>query len=90
MEKTIMLDGLNEYAVSVRIQKSATIDGEEYNLGVERQAYVNSAEGRLEIASKLPEPYASAVLAVWGDEPTVVPEPETQEPVDDEVGGENA
>ena len=69
----ITLDGLNKYTVSVETQKYINIDGTEQNLGQpHRKAYSNSVRGRVEIANELAEPYLSAVMAVWGDIPTVV------------------
>lgn len=68
----ISLDMLTESSVSVRTQKYITDEGVEYAVGEpHRCAYVNSERGRAEIAAELPEPYLSAVLAVWGDAPTV-------------------
>ena len=33
---------------------------------------MNSKYGRIELEATLPEPYLSSVLAVWGEEPTIV------------------
>ena len=35
------------------------------------KAYMNSERGRAELAEEVSEPYLSAVLSVWGEEPTV-------------------
>ena len=37
-----------------------------------QRAYVNSTRGRGEVEAEVPEPYRSAIMAVWGAEPTVV------------------
>ena len=68
----ITLDMLTETGVSVKTQKYIEDGGVEYAVGEpHRRAYVNSERGRAEIAEELPEPYLSAVLAVWGETPTV-------------------
>lgn len=69
----ITLDMLTETGVSVKTQKYVEDGGVEYAVGEpHRRAYVNSERGRAEIAAELPEPYLSAVLAVWGEAPTIV------------------
>lgn len=77
----ITLDMLTETGVSVKTQKYIEDGGVEYTVGEpHRKAYVNSERGRAEIAAELPEPYLSAVLAVWGEAPTVI-EPMSEEGV---------
>ena len=72
MQETITIDALNKNSVSIKRQKTITADGETYEIGEpHRCAYVNSASGREQITADVPEPYLSAVLAVWGDNPTV-------------------
>lgn len=67
------LDMLTETGVSVKTQKYVEDGGVEYAVGEpHRRAYVNSERGRAEIAAELPEPYLSAVLAVWGDSAKVI------------------
>lgn len=69
----ITLDMLTETSVSVKTQKYIEDGGVEYAVGEpHRRAYVNSERGRAEIAAELPEPYLSAVLAVWGDSAKVI------------------
>lgn len=68
----ITLDMLTPDSVSLKKQQYATIDGIEHPIGEPwRRAYVNSTDGRAALEAELPEPYRSAVLAVWGDHPTV-------------------
>lgn len=68
----ISLDVLNEYSVTVKTQKYMELEGEELNVGeLHARAYHNSERGRAELAEEVPEPYLSAVLAVWGDAPKV-------------------
>ncbi len=69
----ITLDMLTETGASVKTQKYVEDGGVEYAVGEpHRRAYVNSERGRAEIAAELPEPYLSAVMSVWGENPTVV------------------
>lgn len=68
----ISLDVLNEYSVTVKTQQYIDIEGEELNVGeLHAKAYMNSERGREELAEEVSEPYLSAVLSVWGEEPTV-------------------
>ena len=68
----ISLDVLNEYSVTVKTQQYIDIEGEELNVGeIHARAYANSERGRAELAEDVPEPYLSAVLAVWGEESKV-------------------
>ena len=72
MQETITIDALTKNSVSVKRQKTITAEGSTYEIGEpHRCAYVNSVSGRKQLAAELPEPYLSAVLAVWGDAPTV-------------------
>jgi hypothetical protein len=69
----ITLDMLAETSVSMRTQKYMEDGDIEYAVGEpHRCAYVNSERGRSEITAALPEPYLSAVMAVWGDAATVI------------------
>lgn len=69
----ITLDNLTENSVSVLIQQFADLNGQTVQVGENnRTAFVNSEYGRIELKDKLPEPYLSSVMAVWGDEPAVV------------------
>lgn len=71
MEK-ITLDMLTISDVSMKKQQYVTIDGTEYPIGEPwRRAYVNSVQGRSQVQAEVPEPYRSAIFAVWGDTPTV-------------------
>ena len=68
----ISLDVLNEYSVTVKTQQYIDIAGEELNVGEpSARAYANSERGRAELAEEVPEPYLSAVFAVWGEESKV-------------------
>ena len=83
IKEEIALDELDIYKVSVETKQFAEINGVLYQLGEpHRSEYANSEADRVLIADELPEPYLSAVMAVWGDEPTVFPSP--PEPHDSE------
>ena len=73
----ITLDNLTENSVSVLTQQFASLNGQTVQVGENhRTAFVNSEYGRIELKDKLPEPYLSAVMAVWGENPTVEQEAE--------------
>ena len=72
MNELISLDELNQNSVSVATRKYIEEEGVKYFVGeIHRKAYVNSVNGREDIKNELPEPYLSAVMAIWGDSPTV-------------------
>lgn len=73
----ITLDALCKKSVSVHTRKVMEVDGEEYALAPNAKGYVNSVEGREQLAGEVPEPYLSAVFAVWGDVPVIVEESDT-------------
>jgi hypothetical protein len=74
----LTLDMLTPTSVSVKKQQYVEVNGTEYPIGEPwRRAYVNSVFGRQQVMDEVPEPYRSAIFAVWGDEPTV------EDPVDE-------
>jgi len=77
MYEKYTLDMLTQDSVSVKIQKYVEVEGMEYPIGEPwRRAYVNSVSGRVQVAAELPPAQAAAIMAVWGDSPTVVDEEE--------------
>ena len=63
---------LNQNSVSVKKQTHINYMGQEYPIGEPwRRAYTNNIQGRQQIVDELPQAQANAILAVWGDEPTV-------------------
>lgn len=69
-EKTV--DMLTKDSVSVKTSKYTTIEGVKYQLGEpHRRAYVNSARGRAELSEGEPAEVVGAVLAMWGETPTI-------------------
>ena len=66
-----VIDNLTSKSVSVKTQRYY----EQFPLGdPHRKAYVNSSTSRLELEKEVPQTQVNAVLAVWGDEPTVLEE----------------
>ena len=59
---------------SVSVSKQTYIDymEQQYPIGeLWRRAYINSEQGRQQVLSELPQAQANAIMAVWGDSPTV-------------------
>ncbi len=72
MNEKITLDMLTQDSVSLKKQQYTVVDGKEYPIGEPwRRAYINSPQGRAQVQEEVPEPYKSAIFAVWGDAPTV-------------------
>lgn len=72
IKNKISLDALNENSVTVKTQQYIEVDSKALHVGeLHAKAYMNSERGRAELAEDVPEPYLSAVLAVWGDESKV-------------------
>lgn len=64
-----IIDNLTINNVSVKTQRYY----EQYPLGEpHRKAYENSEVGRTEIQAEVPQAQVNAVLAVWGNAPTIV------------------
>jgi len=77
MIEKITLDMLTQDGVSLKKQQYATVDGKEYPIGEPwRRAYINSVQGRAQVQTEVPEPYLSAIMAVWGDVPIVTEQAE--------------
>lgn len=71
-EKKIV-DMLTINSVSILTQKFIDIEGVPTQVGSNhRTAYTNSALSREALQSEQPEDVVNAVLAMWGDTPTVV------------------
>ena len=72
MQDIITIDALTKGSVSVKVQKTMVQDGIAYEIGEpHRCAYGKSVSGRAKLAKDVPEPYLSAVMAVWGNDPTM-------------------
>ena len=72
------VDMLTTDSVSILTQQTIDVGGVTYTLGNNRRAYVNSTGGREALAAEQPEDVVAAVMAIWGDTPTVT------EPQDDQ------
>lgn len=66
-----ILEQLTPDSVNVLTISSAKVNGKIYELERARICYGNSPLGRQQIVESLPEQFAEAVLAVWGNEPTL-------------------
>lgn len=79
IKEKIILDMLTSDSVSVLKQQYITLDGTDTKVGDNvRNAYMNTQSERDRLKNDLPEEYYNAVIAVWGDTPTVA-EPATAE-----------
>jgi len=77
MFEKITLDMLTQDSVSLKKQQHITVNGVEYPIGEPwRRAYINSVQGRAQVQAEVPEPYLSAIMAVWGDVPTITEQAE--------------
>jgi len=80
------LDMLTPDSVSIKKQQYVEVNGTEYPIGDPwRRAYVNSTSGRQQVQDEVPEPYKSAIFAVWGEEPTVA-DPVVESPAEEDAG----
>lgn len=72
IKEKITLDMLTTDSVSVLKQQFITVDGTDIKVGDNvRNAYMNTQTERELLRAELPEEYYNAVMAVWGNTPTV-------------------
>lgn len=72
IKEKIILDMLTSDSVSVLKQQFISVDGTDIKVGENvRNAYMNTQSGRDKLRVKLPEEFYNAVIAVWGNAPTV-------------------
>lgn len=72
MIEKITLDALTSEGVSLKRQQYTIVGGKEYPIGEPwRKGYVNSTIGRDQVQAEIPEPYQTAIFAVWGEASTV-------------------
>lgn len=69
--KGYLLKELTPDYVNAEIITKAEIDGKIYTLERSGKSYCNSPVGRQTLTDELPDRYADAVFAVWGDTATV-------------------
>ena len=80
LKEKITLDMLTKESVSVLRQQFLNYNGVDMQVGENiRNAYMNSKSGREQLRKVLSDEYFNAVMAVWGDNPTV------DEPIESEV-----
>ena len=85
LKEKITLDMLTKDSVSVLRQQFLNYNGTEMQVGENvRNAYMNSKSGREQLKTVLSDEYYNAVMAVWGNAPTV-DEPTEDEPTESEV-----
>ncbi|MCI2111918.1 MAG: hypothetical protein LKJ92_00370 [Ruminococcus sp.] len=72
IKEKIALDMLTNDSVSILKQQYITIDGTDIKVGDNiRNAYMNTQTERELLKAKLPEEFYNAVIAVWGNYPTI-------------------
>ncbi|MGN1432470.1 MAG: hypothetical protein ACI4XI_02095 [Ruminococcus sp.] len=72
IKEKIALDMLTTDSVSVLKQQYITVDGTDIKVGENvRNAYMNTRTEREMLKSKLPDEFYNAVIAVWGNSPTI-------------------
>ncbi len=70
METKITIENLTSAGVHVKKQRVITDGEEELSVGDPiRSSYINSTLQRQQMIEEVEEPFLSAVLAVWGNEP---------------------
>lgn len=69
--KEYMLEQLTSDSVNVITISYAKINSKLCEIGRERMSYANSSIGRDLIKEAIPNEYYLAVLALWGDTPTM-------------------
>ena len=72
IKEKISLDMLTNDSVSILKQQYITIDGTDIKVGDNiRNAFMNTQTERELLRTKLPEEFYNAVIAVWGNYPTI-------------------
>ena len=80
LKEKITLDMLTADSVSVLRQQFLNYNGTEMQVGENiRNAYMNSKSGREQLKAVLSDEYYTAVMTVWGADPTI------DEPTESEV-----
>ncbi|MGN0508112.1 MAG: hypothetical protein ACI4GX_02660 [Ruminococcus sp.] len=72
IKEKLTLDMLTTDSVSVLKQQYITVDGTDIKVGDNiRNAYMNTQTERELLRTKLPEEFYNAVIAIWGNSPTI-------------------
>jgi uncharacterized iron-regulated protein len=74
MEERISLYNLCPNSVTVMLDKYVSVESKDIHVSNHAKAYINSLQGRASVEAEVAEPYKTAILAVWGDVPTVTEE----------------
>lgn len=69
--KKYILEQLTSDSVNVVTISYARVNSKLCEIGKERMSYPNSTIGRELISKAIPKEYLSAVLVVWGENPTM-------------------
>ena len=69
--KEYILEQLTANSVNVVTVSHAKVNSKNCEISRERMSYPNSTIGRELISKAIPKEYLSAVLVVWGDNPTM-------------------
>ena len=69
--KEYILEQLTADSVNVVMVSYAKVNSKNCEISRERMSYPNSAMGRELIGKAIPKEYLSAVLVVWGENPTM-------------------
>lgn len=72
IKEKITLDMLTTDSVSVLKQQYISVDGTDIRVGENvRNSFMNTQSEREQLRVKLPEEFYNAVIAVWGNAPTI-------------------
>ena len=72
IKEKITLDMLTTDSVSVLKQQYISVDGTDIRVGENvRNSFMNTQSEREQLRAKLPEEFYNAVIAVWGNVPTI-------------------
>lgn len=72
IKEKIVLDMLTTDSVSILKQQYITVDGTDIRVGENvRNAFMNTQTEREKLKAGLPEKFYNAVIAVWGNSPTI-------------------
>ena len=72
IKEKITLDMLTTDSVSALKQQYISVDGTDIRVGENvRNSFMNTQSEREQLRAKLPEEFYNAVIAVWGNAPTI-------------------
>lgn len=72
METRITIENLTQDGVNIKKQRIIIDNEQELNVGEPfRVSYINSSSQKQQMIEEVEEPFCSAILAVWGESPTI-------------------